>query len=116
MRVSLPYPDKCLWPNGGQKTHFGKIARLKKKHKAWAWLAAQGQTFPVVGDLPIPVHLIVYAKPKGPLPDRDNCIAAMKAYQDGIAEAIGIDDKHFAEPKVTFSDVRNGHFVIEVGE
>jgi len=116
MRVSLPYPDKALWPNGGARTHYGKIARLKKSHKSWAWGAAKTMPSPTVGNGSIRVHLTVHAKPKGPLPDRDNCVAAMKAYQDGIAAAIGIDDKHFQEPTVSFAEPRNGRFVIEVGE
>lgn len=117
MRINLPFPDKCLWPNGGDRTHPAKIARLKKSHKADAhWAAkAASPSVPVGGGL-IPVRLIVHAKAKGPLPDRDNCIAAMKSYQDGIAAAIGIDDKHFSEPVVEFAQPRIGRFVIEVGE
>ena len=116
MRIDLPFPDRCLWPNGGAKTHYRKLARLKKSHKEWAWKGAKAARPPTLGDGPIRVRLIVHAKPKGPLPDRDNCIAAMKAYQDGIAEAIGIDDKHFQEPSVSFAEPRNGRFVIVIGE
>lgn len=116
MRISLPFPDKCLWPNGGDRTHPAKIARLKKSHKKAAfWSAKEQRDKMSMQDGLVPVRLIVHAKPKGPLPDRDNCIAAMKAYQDGISAAIGIDDKHFAEPKVVFAEPRDGRFVLEVG-
>lgn len=113
MRVSLPYPHKALWPNG--RAHWATKHRETQKHKAWAWGEAMAAKSPTVGDGPIPVRLTVYPKKYGPLPDRDNCIAAMKAYQDGIAQALGIDDKHFAEPVLTFGTPRDGRFVIEVG-
>ncbi|WP_230280248.1 hypothetical protein [Croceicoccus sp. Ery15] len=113
IRVDLPYPHKTLWPNGPQRNYHAK-ARHKKSHRNWAWGAAKAEKGTVEGD-PVPVRLIVHAKPTGPLPDRDNCVAALKAYQDGIAAAIGIDDKHFAEPTVEFAMPRDGRFVIEVG-
>lgn len=113
MRLDLPYPHKLLWPNG--RGHFMSVSKQKKKHKQWAWGAAKEAGLPVVGDGPIAVRLIVHPKQFGPLPDRDNCVAALKAYQDGIAAAIGIDDKHFAEPTVDFAEARTGRFVIEVG-
>lgn len=114
MIVNLPIPHKLLWPNGS-RGHPRAVAGEKKKHKEWAWKAAKASRLPTVGNGLIPVKLTVHANRFGPLPDRDNCIAAMKAYQDGIALAIGIDDKHFAEPSVVFAETRTGRFVIEVG-
>lgn len=114
MRVDLPFPHKLLWPNGS-RGHPQAVAREKRKHKEWALWAAREKPLPIVGDGLIPIRLIVHAKAKGPLPDRDNCIAALKAYQDGISAAIGVDDRHFAEPSVTFAESRTGRFVIEVG-
>jgi hypothetical protein len=61
------------------------------------------------------VHIVVHAKPKGPLPDRDNCVAAAKAYLDGIAQRLGVNDRHFATPTVEFAAPRDGRFVIEIG-
>lgn len=113
MRLTLPYPHKALWPNG--RPHWAEKAREAKKHKQWAWAAVKARNGLSVADGPVPIHVTVYPKPKGPAPDKDNVIASLKAYQDGIAAAIGIDDKHFAAPTVSFSDVRSGQFVIEVG-
>lgn len=64
---------------------------------------------------PVPITIEVHPKPRGPLPDRDNCIAACKAMLDGIADALGLDDREFAAPKVVFSPERDGRFVVEVG-
>jgi crossover junction endodeoxyribonuclease RusA len=114
MRVDLPYPHKLLWPNGSRGNPRA-VAGQNRTHKSWAYYAAKASPAPVVGDGSIPIKLIVHAKPRGPLPDRDNCVAALKTYQDGIAAALGINDKHFAAPTVEFSPDRSGRFVIEVG-
>jgi hypothetical protein len=75
--------------------------------------ALRGQTYVQTGGR-IPVRLTVSAKPKGPLPDKDNALAACKAYLDGIAEALGINDSLFDPQPVHFSG-RRSSFIIEVG-
>lgn len=116
IRVDLPYPHKALWPNG--RPHHLTKAREVKKHRLWADTAALAalQKAPI-GEVSAPfrVHLIVHAKATGPLPDRDNCVAAMKAYLDGIAQRLGVNDRCFAAPTVEFSAPRDSRFVIEIG-
>jgi len=116
IQVDLPYPHGALWPNG-RAHHFG-VAREKKKHRAWAHnatMAASGwqgwQNVPG----PIPVHLVVSRKAAGPHPDKDNTVAAAKAYLDGIADRLGINDRLFAAPTVEFIAPITGRFVIQIG-
>lgn len=101
MVISLPYPDKLLWPNGRTRSHHAK-ARVVKKHKAWAHAAALAER----ASTPVSKRLQLVAtfacKPAGPLPDKDNAAASLKSYQDGIAAALGVDDRHFAQPVVLF--------------
>jgi crossover junction endodeoxyribonuclease RusA len=113
--LQLPYPPKILWPNGGEGNKFAK-AREKKKHKSWAYMAAlqAGCHKHVASDGLIPIRITVSCKPKGPSPDRDNVVAAAKCYLDGIALAMGVNDKTFAAPIVHFSG-RQSNFTIEVG-
>jgi hypothetical protein len=128
IRVELPYPDKALWPNG--RAHFRTKAKAVKNHRAWADLAAlQAVQIAQIStacslysgaevdsdQTPIRVHMLVYPKPRGPLPDKDNCVAAAKSYLDGIAQRLGINDRLFAAPTVEFDSLRNGRFVIEIG-
>jgi crossover junction endodeoxyribonuclease RusA len=111
--IVLPFPHKALWPNG--RAHWAIKAREAKKLRqeaAWATKAASLR----IGDSPIPLHITCHPKAKGPAPDRDNIIAAAKAAVDGIADALGINDRHFAAPTVTISNQRTGQFIIEVGE
>lgn len=114
MTLDLPYPHKLLWPNGRTRSRFAKSSEIKK-HRAWAILAtrAERDTAPV-GDR---LRLIAtfHCKPSGPLPDADNASASLKAYQDGIAAALGVDDRHFGQPEVLFGPRdKVGKVVIEV--
>lgn len=113
MRLNLPYPDKILWPNG--RGHHMAKHRAFKKHRQWAWNAAKATRLPSVGDGPLPIRVVVHGKATGPLPDADGVVGACKSYLDGISEAIGINDRHFAAPTVEFAPERTGRFIIEVG-
>lgn len=117
MIVSCPYPAKALWPNG--RPHWATKAREVKKHRGWARYAAlealQSQNMIWLGEGPIPVAIRVHGKPKGPLPDKDGVVGAAKSLIDGISDALGINDRHFAAPTVEFAANRTSRFVIEVG-
>jgi crossover junction endodeoxyribonuclease RusA len=113
MIIELPYPHKALWPNG--RSHWAIKARETKKHRQWAALGARACNPPVVGDGPIQIKIICHPKATGPAPDCDNITAACKAYLDGIADAMGVNDRNFAAPTVEISPNRTGRFVIRVG-
>jgi crossover junction endodeoxyribonuclease RusA len=111
--IVLPYPDRALWPNG--RAHYMAKNRAFQKAKADAGWAAKAARIRI-GNSPIPIHLIVKPKAKGPAPDADNCVSACKAYLDGIAAAIGVNDRHFAAPTVEIATERTGQFIISIGE
>lgn len=113
MTIALPFPARVLWPNGRTLNHRFKAAAFKKAREEAAWAAKAAGVR--VCDSPIPVHLVVKPKAKGPAPDKDNCVSACKAYLDGIASAIGINDRHFAAPTVEISTERTGQFIITIG-
>jgi hypothetical protein len=49
--------------------------------------------------------------------DRDNAHASLKSYADGIAQALGVDDKLFNTPSLTFGEpIKGGLVRIEVLE
>lgn len=112
MKIDLPYPHKALWPNG--RAHWAAKNTQTQKHREWAHLAtlealAGGEAF-----APSQIIIHVHAKPRGPFPDKDNCIAAYKAFQDGIADALALNDATFPAPQVRFSPDRDGRFVVEM--
>jgi crossover junction endodeoxyribonuclease RusA len=57
----------------------------------------------VEGDGPIPLR-VTFCPPDKRHRDRDNCIAMCKAYMDGIADALVVNDRRF-EPTYAWGDV-----------
>lgn len=99
--ITLPFPHKVLWPNG--RGHHMAKAREFKRHKEWAYhatLAALPRCFKHNG---APIKLKYTVTPKtAHVIDKDNALAAMKAYQDGIALALKVDDGAFELPELIF--------------
>lgn len=120
MLIELPYPAKILWPNG--RGHHMAKHREFKKHKLWAYGAMKAEIFQIPGPerQPPPERIrwsaTFYPKTKH-APDKDNAAASLKAYQDGIAAAMQIDDSRFDNPTIHFAEpVRNGRVVVVLGE
>ena len=78
--VILPGLMRALWPNA--RPHWAQKAKAVKAYR----FAAKSMC---LGAKPGVVRVTFCPKPFGPIPDRDNAIAAFKAAQDGIADALG---------------------------
>ncbi len=109
MAIELPYPARSLWPNA--RPHWAALSVAKRKARNDAYLAARAANLDLSGGEYRP-HITVHGLARGPLPDKDNCVAAAKAYLDGIADALKVNDRHFAAPTVSFAPVRSGKFII----
>lgn len=109
--IQLPFPAKVLWPNG--RGHRMAKHREFQKHKAWAHAAALSAKLPrPVGKVEWSVTF--YPKTSHAIDD-DNARASLKAYQDGIALALGVDDKSFAAPVLHFGEpIKGGAIVVRV--
>ncbi len=110
--IELPWPHKILWPNG--RGHYMAKSRETGKHKGWAQMAARAAKM-TAPDGRIPVLLKFYPQLRGPAPDKDNCLASCKAYLDGIAKAMGVDDRLF-DPRTEIASERLSKVVIRIGE
>lgn len=111
----LPWPDKDLSPNGrvhwARKAKASASARELSKVEAMASGWAAGHTLPE-GRL----HLwIDFYPPTRRMPDDDNMLARCKPYRDGIADALGIDDKRFvSHPYVRETPRKGGQVVFRI--
>ena len=113
MIIELPFPASILWPNG--RGHHMRKHKATKAHKGWARVAALAKRADAPAGNQLRLVATFHCKTAGPLPDKDNAGASIKAYQDGIAWALGVDDRHFGQPVVQFGDrVKYGKVVIEV--
>ena len=110
MIIDLPWPSSKLKPNGSHG-HWAVVANARKKARAEACLIAKaaigrqmidGEGMDWLGEDRIPVRITFYP-PDRRRRDDDNMVASFKAYRDGIADALGVDDRRF-RPHYFFED------------
>lgn len=93
MTVDLPWPPKELSPNA--RVHWSKKSKAAKSYRAACFLLAQ-QAKLTAPEATGRLHLwLSFFPPDRRHRDDDNMIAAFKSGRDGIADALGIDDKRF---------------------
>lgn len=95
--IELPWFPKHCHPNARSRSHWPRTRAIKQA-RAWA-KAATLAAIPrhercLVEIGPIALVMTFYP-PTAHSRDDDGLIAATKAYRDGIADALGIDDSHF---------------------
>jgi crossover junction endodeoxyribonuclease RusA len=107
MLITLPWPDKGLSPNA--RLHWAPKAMLKKLARQGAWAKASNAMSGAgvcksacAGTDKIPVTITFYPPDKR-LRDDDNMVGSFKSYRDGIADALGVDDRRF-KPHYYFED------------
>ena len=92
MVVTLPWPPRALSPNA--RTHWRKKAPIAKAYKkaCWALTLKAGLVVPITGKIAL---WLDFYPPDRRARDDDNMIASFKHGRDGVALALGIDDKRF---------------------
>ena len=105
-RFVLPYPYPALWPN--KRPHWSAKARATRSYRWMTKIAANGAK-------PGKVHLILCPKPFGPVPDRDNFISACKSCQDGLADAMGVNDRDLIVTYEMGNRCKDGAVIVEIG-
>ena len=96
MQIKLPYPNKDLMPNRKNGKHWGATVEAKNDAFAEAFYLTKAEIKwnTSLGDQKIPITLI-YVQDDKRHRDLDNLLAASKSMLDGVAHALGIDDKNF---------------------
>ena len=106
-RVVLPWPDWGISPNG--RLHYRKKAELVRQHRAAARALAMEAMGPgnwVDADRVFSVW--IFCDPDNMHRDTGNIRAAMKAYQDGVCDALKIDDYVIKDEHLHRHEVRPG--------
>ena len=115
LRIELSWPAHELSPNA--RKHPMVVHRFKKAAKneaGWATRIAKPLQWHPEGET-IKVRIIAHPKPTGPHPDADNLVASCKAHLDGIADALGVNDRIFEAPTVEWADrCQNGKLIVEL--
>lgn len=89
MTICLPIPDRRLSPNS--RGHWSSGHKARKQARQLAYLTTRSA---LRGEHPPPVsgYRLAFYFAARRRRDDDNWSAACKAYRDGIADALGIDD------------------------
>ena len=112
--IELPWPDKRLSPNS--RNRWAKIKATKQARKdafyiTWEAKANIVEWYP--GGLPYRILAqYTFYPPDRRRRDRDNYSAMMKAAQDGVADALGVDDSCFETEKPIWGKVVKGGKVV----
>ena len=115
LQLVLPWPSKELSPNG--RVHWRVKAKATKAARELAVITAHEAGWRALKFPPGKLHLWIdcYQAPGKKLPDDDNMVGRCKAYRDGIAQAMGIDDGRFkCHPDVKNERRRGGQVVIRI--
>lgn len=118
MIITLPWPDSKLSPNG--RAHRKRVASVKAKaRKDAAYLTFDAMQKHLAtkshfqGEARLPFRVTFYPPDKRHRDD-DNMIGSFKAYRDGIADALGVNDRQF-RPEYVFADpVKPGRVEVEI--
>jgi crossover junction endodeoxyribonuclease RusA len=105
MKAFLDWPYAALWPNA--RPHWAAKANSVKAYRFAAKVKLLKAT---VG----PIRVTFCPKSRGPLPDMDNCIAAFKAGQDGIADALGVNDRDLTVTHEIGGRCKDGAVIVEI--
>lgn len=93
MQIELPWPDKRLSPNA--RVHWATKAKAVRKARSDAHYRVLSTHRPhVAGRWGLRVHYTFHAADNRRR-DLDNLIASTKAYTDGIAQGLNVDDSTF---------------------
>ncbi|NYT76635.1 hypothetical protein H0A71_06495 [Alcaligenaceae bacterium] len=118
IKITLPWPDMSLMPNRKNGKHWGGTQAAKVNAREGGFYATRAATRDdlLLGDT-VPLR-ITFAAPDGRHRDLDNLLSCSKSALDGVAKALGIDDKRFNP--ITIRGTRDtnkvGYVQIQIGE
>lgn len=115
MKIRLSWPPRALSPNG--RPNRWEKARATKAHRREAWGATLEQPLAerarFAGAVKVHVHMTFHPKDRN-RPDERNAVASMKAAEDGIADALGVNDRGFVITHEIAEPRKGGAVVVEV--
>lgn len=102
MKIVLGWPDPRLNPNNAKGVHWGAMSKMRSAEREGAYWRTktemaktdQAELLEFASATSIAVDITFMAPSRRPR-DLDNLLAAMKPALDGVAQAIGVDDRVF---------------------
>lgn len=112
VRIELGWPHKHLSPNA--RAHWAAKAKATRTARREAYYAAKAAG---IGEMDAKEFRVTtfFSPPGRHSYDEDNLKARCKALYDGIADALGLDDKLFRhQPVVIGAPIKGGRVVVEI--
>jgi len=114
LKIQLLYPPATLNPNG--RNHWAAVARVRCLYRATCRVMTAGEKNRLGYKSASRPHVIItFHPPDKRKRDMDNMIAAFKAGQDGVADAIGVDDSKWVSSYRIGQPVKGGLVIVEIG-
>ncbi len=109
--IILPWPPASL--SGHNTGHWSAKASVVAKHRKWAMLAVLSAKVRVseTGDIPINIRFV----PPDRRGDRTNYPNRIKPVFDGIADALGVNDRRFLPSYEFAAPEKPGRLEIHIG-
>lgn len=104
LTVDLPWPNRGLHPNA--RLHWGAKAQLVKAARVDAFYLTRAIMPTTIKADRIKLD-VTFNPPNNRRRDLDGMIASLKSAQDGISDALGVDDRFF-EPTYRMGPVSKG--------
>lgn len=102
--ITIPWFPALLKPNGNNSTHWNDTRKAKKLYKQECYYISLAKRLKVQPSANIALSIIFYPKTNRAR-DLDNCLASIKAGLDGVAQALGVNDKLFRPITIDFGPV-----------
>ncbi|MFT0547477.1 hypothetical protein ACMHYO_14240 [Allopusillimonas ginsengisoli] len=118
LSITLPWPDAALFPNAKGGKHWASFQAQKVRARHAGYYATKqalgAKTFTPGDRMPVKVTFVM---PNRINRDIEGCIGAIKHHVDGIATALGVDDKIF-RPWIlddALDAKKQGFVLVEIG-
>jgi len=109
-KLVLPWPPKELQPNA--RIYRLTKAKFVRVYRETCWALAMSAPHPVVTET---MHLkVTFSPPTLQARDLDNCLAAIKAGLDGVADAWKVNDRAFRPITIDIDNKKNNCVVLEL--
>lgn len=113
--IRFPWPPTELRPNFKRANHWSKYAPKASAYRKACWALACEQNVHKLhwpdGDIQM---VIDFHPPKGCKWDGDAMFSAFKSGQDGLSDAMKVDDKRFRLTKTTAPSVDGGCVLVRI--
>lgn len=94
IQFELPWPPSVLRPNAARRRHWAQNGTAAALYKSLCAMELRAQGAEKL-DVPRVAVILQFCPPRGGRMDRSGTLAAFKAGEDALADAIGVDDDDF---------------------